>query len=196
MENYLRQRVRERLAALGINPFEAARRVGAERTFISDLLTGKKETIRQKLIPKVAEVLDCDPEFLVGAQAVPRRAKCDGSGVMTLAGICEAGVWRDHSADKAPVALPVSPDPRYPPERQLAFVLRGHHADGLGLMDGDVLVALRDAPAREGDIVISRRIRDAGETELSVRRITSDQGTEGFDVLGIVINAHRVFGRN
>lgn len=39
MENFLGARVQSRLDAIGINPFEAARRAGGgERTFINDLL--------------------------------------------------------------------------------------------------------------------------------------------------------------
>lgn len=99
MENYLRARIRDRLDALGMNPFEAARLIGAERTFINDLLIGKKSSIRQSAIPRVAAALDCDPEFLVGAQDAPRRtsAQTPEIGPLTaiyglpLVGIAEAG---------------------------------------------------------------------------------------------------------
>ncbi len=51
MENLLRERIRARLEDLDLNPFEAARRIPADRTFLNDLLIGKKETIRAKVIP-------------------------------------------------------------------------------------------------------------------------------------------------
>lgn len=195
MENYLRSRVRDRLEALGINAFEAARRIGVERTFLADLLSGKKDTIRPRAIAKVAEVLDCDPEFLIGAQATPRRAAVAVDGTLPLAGICEAGVWRSPEADATPAALPIAPDPRFPRQRQAAYLIRGHHADELGLMDGDVLVAVADEPVRECDVVILRRIRDGGERELRAARLTpqDDLDTVKGSIVGRVIAAHRVF---
>lgn len=200
MENYMRARVRERLSALGISAFEAARRVGAERAFLNDLLVGKKETIRPSAIRKVAEVLECDPDYLIGAQATPRKAP----GGMTLAGICEAGAWRGRGS--IPVeALPVAPDPRFPAERQAAYLLRGHHADGLGLQDGDVLVAVEESQARNGDTVIVRRRKETGEVELTVHLVEQDElrakrsqpsgalASES-EIIGRVIVSHRIIG--
>lgn len=201
----MRARVRERLSALGISAFEAARRVGAERTFLNDLLVGKKETIRPSAIAKVAEVLDCDPDYLIGAQATPRKPTGLASGMMPLAGIVEAGAWR--GPDAVPVeALPVAPDPRFPPERQAAYLLRGHHADELGLQDGDVLVAVEDGQSRDGDVVIARRRMDAGAVELTVRLVeagelraargkSSNIPLSTVEVVGRVIVSHRIIGR-
>lgn len=204
MENYMRTRVRDRLAALGISAFEAARRVGAERTFLNDLLVGKKETIRPAAIGKVAEVLDCDPDYLIGAQATPRKPS-GAAGMMPLAGVCEASAWRDQAGVTAEV-LPVAPDPRFPPERQAAYLVRGHHADELGIQDGDVLVAVEDAQPREGDVVVARRRKETGEVELTVRlvergelRSKREQPSEltlaSADVVGRVIVSHRIIGR-
>lgn len=205
MENYMRARVRERLSALGISAFEAARRVGAERTFLNDLLVGKKETIRPSAIAKVAEVLDCDPDYLIGAQATPRKPTGIATGMMPLAGIVEAGAWR--GPEGVPVeALPVAPDPRFPPERQAAYLLRGHHADELGLQDGDVLVTVADGQARDGDIVIARRRKDEGEVELTVRLLEAGElratrgkpssiASSSAEIMGRVIVSHRIIGR-
>lgn len=205
MDNFLRARVRERLSALGLNPFEAARRMGVDRTFVNDLLSGKKETMRPKAILKAAAALDCDPEFLIGAQATPRRARDGDGGLMPLAGICEAGVWRSQVAEPMPSSLPVAFDPRYPRERQAAYLIRGHHADALNLSDGDVLVSVRDEPVRDGDVVIFRR-RRGNESELSARAIIggilragwspnadSIQQSDG-EVIARVVFAHRIFG--
>ncbi len=208
MENYMRSRVRERLSALGITAFEAARRVGAERTFLNDLLVGKKDTIRPAAIPKVAEVLGCDADYLVGAQATPRKPTGLASGTMPLAGICEAGAWRAPETGEAMTSLPVAHDPRFAPERQVAFLIRGHHADGLGLQDGDVVVAVNDGQAREGEVVIARRRREGGEVEMTVKLVEGDElrakagvasspklPLSAAEIVGRVIVSHRIFGK-
>ncbi|WP_296585684.1 S24 family peptidase [Xanthobacter sp.] len=48
----------ERLTELNRNPFEAARKAEAERNFFNDILTGKKESVRQSSLAKVALGLD------------------------------------------------------------------------------------------------------------------------------------------
>lgn len=165
MENFIRRRVAERLSALGINAFEAARRAKTDRAMVNDLLIGKKESIRRAALIRVAQALECDPEYLIGAQATPRRGA--GEGQMPLAGTIEAGVWRARQTDAAPTMMPVVPDPRYPPERQAAYLVRGTQAEPLGLKDGDVLITVADEPPRDGDIVVVRRVRDGTEIELT-----------------------------
>lgn len=208
MENYLRERIRERLDAAGISPFEAARKIGAERGFINDLLVGKKDTIRQKAIPALAEVLDCDPAYLIGAQAAPRVAEYaerDAVMGMPVAGICEAGAWRDGAGAGAGKMLPLAPDPRFSTQSQRAYLIRGHHADGLGAADGDIVVAVLGADWRDGDTVIARRTKRGRGSELTVRRVEgTDLRSIGYDtedtislgdaeVIARVIAAHRVF---
>lgn len=206
MENFLRRRVKERLDVLRLNPFEAARRAGAQRHFLDDLLSGKKESIRPDALIRVAEVLDCDPEYLVGAQSTPRRLPDGEGGSLPLGGICEAGVWRSPGGDPVPQSMPVAPDPRFPAERQIAYLVRGHHADALGLQDGDVLVVLDEDAIRPGDIIICRRRMETGEAELTARIVERDEVRAARGVplspplkisdttpLGRVIAAHRIF---
>lgn len=61
--------VQERLDALGINAFEAARRMGegTNRFFVNDILKGKKRSIRGDKLPLLAEAL----EMSVGELATP-----------------------------------------------------------------------------------------------------------------------------
>lgn len=73
MDSTLAERVRERLEALGINPFEAARRAGFERSFVNDLLIGRKKSVRGAALLRLATALGCDPAYLVGMQAAPRH---------------------------------------------------------------------------------------------------------------------------
>ncbi len=163
----LRMRVQARLDALGINPFEAARRANFERSFVNDLLIGKKSSIRERKLKALAEVLECDAAFLRGQQGVPRAG--DQAGRMPLAGICEAGVWREPGGELAGASIPYLPDPRFPVDRQQLFLVRGDHAAPLGIVDGSILVVIAGENCRDGDHVVARRIRSTGDAETTVR---------------------------
>lgn len=67
MSRPLKEVVRERLASLERNPFEAARRGGMERGFINDILQGKKTSVRGESLAKVAKALDWSLERMVAA---------------------------------------------------------------------------------------------------------------------------------
>lgn len=206
MSEMLRRRVQERLAALEINPFEAARRAKLERSFVNDLLIGKKSTIREGGIIRLAEALECDPEYLTGAQSRPVRGE-NPTG-LPLAGIVELGAWREDGESAIPeTPIPIAPDPRFPPERIKIYLVRGDHAAGLGISDGSVICVLAgETNVREGDILLAERTRGS-EKELSIRVLTagalSARPGKGSiqsiplgsaQVVGIVVNAQRVFG--
>lgn len=208
MENFMRARISERLDALGLTPFQAAKAAGLNRYIVFDLIEGKKETIRQKALVQLAAILDCDPEYLIGAQATPRRVAGAAEAVpadaeLPLIGICEPEVWRKPGAVALPDNLPVQPDRRYPAADQVALLARGSGAEALGINDGDVLVLLTGGPVRDGDVVVARR-KARGGVELSARRVKGTSLTSGSakfpdvdlnktEVLGRVILAHRVF---
>lgn len=209
MENFMRSRVRTRLDALGLNPFQAAKMAEVNRYLIFDLLEGKKETIRQKALVKVAAALQCDPEYLIGAQPAPhRRNSAEGPerqiDSVPLAGICEAGAWRSPDATKTPQALPIQPDTRFPANDQRAFIARGDTAEGIGIHDGDILVTVPSGPPRDGDTVIVRRVKPSAEVEISARRVKGSLLIAGSpsipnilatdaEIVGRIIAAHRVF---
>ncbi|XAI96294.1 hypothetical protein [Microcystis phage Mae-JY30] len=168
MSEHLRERVQARLDALQINPFEAARRAGLERSFVNDLLIGKKSTMREAKLVALADALDCDVAYLRGFQNTPRAGIAGGAG-QPLAGICEAGVWREPGADIPAQPIPFTPDPRYPISDQELYLVRGNHAAGFGITDGSLLVVVKGAAIRDGDHVVVRRRRPSGEIETSVR---------------------------
>jgi hypothetical protein len=71
MDSELQKRIRARLDALNLNPFEAARAAGLERGFINDVLIGKKKSIRGDNFYRVAEVLNCTVDYLNGKSERP-----------------------------------------------------------------------------------------------------------------------------
>lgn len=217
MENLLKDRIKERLDALQINPFEAARRAGADRTFINDLLVGKKKTIRSSTMIAVAAALDCDAGYLIGTQDAPRSAAAsetpekrpDGGHLsLPLAGVAEAGAWRLSARPIASPALPVAPDPRFPAKDQSAYLIRGDHAAWMGAHDGSVVVAVAGAGYRDGDVLLVRRIRagsEGPEQELTLRKLAGgklsavnggqeiEPGADSVEIVARAISAHQVF---
>jgi hypothetical protein len=63
----LRRLIADRLAATGRNPFEAARIGGLERSFVNDILIGKKASVRSNSLRKLARALDASESELTQA---------------------------------------------------------------------------------------------------------------------------------
>ena len=61
----LADRVRQRMDTLGINMTAATKRGGLERTFVADLLSGKKQTINAANAAKLAKALECSVDWLL-----------------------------------------------------------------------------------------------------------------------------------
>lgn len=70
-DSLLKRRVAERLDALKINAFEAARAVELGRDFVNDILNGKKTSVRGQNLLKLAEALKCTPDYLINEKAAP-----------------------------------------------------------------------------------------------------------------------------
>lgn len=176
MGKLLVTRVQERLATLGINRFEAARMAGFERSFFNDLLIEKKSTLRESNLAKVAQALDCDAEYLIGVQDIPRRAAKPIRG-FKISGVCEAGVWRSGDSRQLDFAeAPIHSDPRHHPSDQAAYYVRDDHALGLGIAAHSIVIVVSTSAVardggkiRHGDVVLVRRTDADGKEELSVR---------------------------
>jgi hypothetical protein len=59
----------ERLKELNRNPFEAARLGGLERSFVNDILIGRKRSVRGENFQRLARALDWDSRLLMDAAA-------------------------------------------------------------------------------------------------------------------------------
>lgn len=177
-EETLRDRVRERLDALGINPFEAARRAGFERSFVNDLLIGRKKSVRGDSLLKLADALHCDPTYLAGMQAEPRSAEAGEYAWPAAVDACAAGVWRDPGARppaSAQICAATPPDPRHNPASQRVFYVADDHAEAEGIRHGSCVVAYRPTGSdgvRDGDLVVLRRRHgDDGSVETAIWRL-------------------------
>lgn len=172
-------RVRERLDALKMTPVDAARRAGLARTFVSDLLLGKKRSVRGEGLMLLAEVLQVDAEYLIGSSNAPRPAHASPSEIgaegVPIAGICEAGVWRRTESIPDLGRIPVSADLRYIGREQRAFLVRGAGGARLGITDGMIVCGVvptdgSDVEAAGAPLVVRQR-RASGEVETSIRMI-------------------------
>ncbi|MEW5421920.1 helix-turn-helix domain-containing protein [Amorphus sp. 3PC139-8] len=196
MENIQRQRVRERLDATGLNAFEAARRAGLHRSFLHDLLIGKKRSIREKYLPQLAPVLGCDPEYLVGRQSEVSRNAAGGAqpaaiptpvgmetGSIPVIGRCEPGSWHDPAYPVPGVGkLTIEPDPRYPSTAQVGFVVYGDDAATIGIPDESLIcIGLVDELKKYGrnltigDTVVVKNERN-GTFEHTIRKYILEKG--------------------
>jgi phage repressor protein C with HTH and peptisase S24 domain len=73
IEPDLPERVTRRLTQLKRSPIVAATSVGLERNYLRDLSAGRKLTISQKHLPKVASALDWSVAQLLGAESLNTR---------------------------------------------------------------------------------------------------------------------------
>lgn len=63
----LRDRVQARLEALGARPIPTATKAGLGRDFISDILNGKKSSVRGSKLEQLAAALETTTDYLLGA---------------------------------------------------------------------------------------------------------------------------------
>lgn len=69
--NSLRDLVANRLKELGLGEVEAASRGGMERSYIRDLIKGRKESVRADKLVALAKALELDASALAEGRAVP-----------------------------------------------------------------------------------------------------------------------------
>lgn len=63
--------VEKRLEELGLSPIEAATRAGLERTFLRDIIVGRKKSVRADKMGELARALNLDPGALARNEMVP-----------------------------------------------------------------------------------------------------------------------------
>lgn len=184
----MKERVAERLSALAMSAAEASRRAGLERSFVRDLLNGKKVGVRGLNLQNLATALQCHPDYLTGHRDDPDReagALGEDSVGLPLVAIAETGVFRSRTAPIEAATLPVPRDPRFAWAKQALYLARGPGGEDFGI-DEDMLATGIDAEdvvsrggVRDGAIVVVRRTRKVDgetETEHSFRRVEISTG--------------------
>lgn len=68
----MQKRIRERLAKTGLSANAAGRSAGLGLSYVNDLLSGKSKKPVPHRLAQLAQVLDCDVEYLLGEQDHPR----------------------------------------------------------------------------------------------------------------------------
>lgn len=112
MENELQKIVSRRLVELGLGPVEAATKGGLERTYIRDLVEGKKLSVRTDKIESLARALQLDPADLSVSKST---AKAPEGAVrpVSVTGFVQAGYWAETWEwaidDQYTVAIPDDP---------------------------------------------------------------------------------------
>lgn len=191
MAKSLKDLVAERLQALNINAFEAARRGGFTRTFVNDIITGRKKNVKGNQLASLAIALETSPSFLLGeavdGNSEPSRHELEFNtsplAKVIVAGTVEAGAFREvYAADDYTQETLFEPrDDAFPRARMLAFDVAGDSMNALtprAIFPGDrvICVAYGDIedrlPLRDGMTVVIERTRDGGlMREWSIKQI-------------------------
>lgn len=179
----LKEIVRSRLAELGINPFEAARRGGLERGFINDILQDKKRSVKGNNILRLATALDIPADALFGtappdSPALPRAfrparpgPKQAGAKDLPVYATAEGGDGLVTIAHTDAIDYVTRPDPL------------DHVSDGYGVyISGDsmapafepgdyALVHPKLPPLKDVDVVLYRVFNPAGDSRALIKRL-------------------------
>lgn len=183
MAKGLKDRVDERLRELGINPFEAARRMGegTGRDFVNDILLGRKKTVRGDNLDRLARALECEPSFLMsdydtGPGSPPLVRIIGNVGANPDGEVLYA--TGDQGWDMAPI----------PPGgtlRSVALAVKGHSMRGLA--DNGALIYFEDqrtppTPDMLGHVVVVETDQD----EVLVKRLLKGSHRGVFDLESLV----------
>lgn len=188
MDAKLQNVVQRRLAELDLGPIAAATAAGMERTFIRDIVDGRKTTVRQSSLAKLAKALQWTPQQLSAALeglppgVVPEVTTSSSPLVpVRLQGTVEAGAWRDAEDlnQDEPVLLYEPRDPDFPQARMMAFDVSGTSMNALKprpILPGDRVIAVdfedTGLAVREGMVAIVRQTRAGGQLiEWSIKQV-------------------------
>lgn len=197
----LKEIVEKRLSELGVGAVEAATRAGLERTFLRDIIVGRKKSVRSDKMADLARALMLDHLSLMHGEAVPVDAdpgasRADESkfrsevttvlGRMVPAaknGKVAAGLFREvDDLDQSETEFIMVPeDEKYPSARQVTFEVEGDSMNDLRprpILPGDTVVCTvyedieHRVVLRDGMVAVVERSRDSGMMrEWSVKQI-------------------------
>jgi SOS-response transcriptional repressor LexA len=171
MESTLQTRVKERMGALGLNPFETAKRANLGASYVRDILRGKTRMPNAENIAKLAAVLETTADYLMdrSSDSTLRVVAAKVEGVPVL-GRVAANTW--YTADDDVIDVDTDDIERipsisgYPVEWQFGMIVDGNCLNKVA-NDGDRLVCLdlikSGTPIMEGDLIIVERSKFGGQ---------------------------------
>lgn len=210
----LSSKVRELMAARGLNPYSTAAKAGLQEDTVRDILRGKTKDPGASKILKLARALETSVEVLM--DDAPQFSGQHAEEIeLPVAYVCAAGVWKevDELAQAAPRMEPAAYIPAYAGWRQWLEEIEGDSIDklippgalihvvdtqqmGYEPTSGDLVVVER---SRAGGFIRERTVKqvefNAGQIELWPRShnakyqqpLKLDHGTEGDDSVEIRI---------
>ncbi len=183
------ERLANRLKVAGYNKKTASEAIGMNRTWLYSVMAGAEP--RAGSIRLLADLLDCDIEYLYGEQDEPRRLggaprpspaqsstamPRKGSVQIPLTGVTQAGAWLEVDELYEPSEfITIDVDPNFPNARKMVYEVRGDSMNLAGILENDRIVCwdVHDYPfeLRDGDDVVVERARDGGHLrEWTVKR--------------------------
>jgi DNA-binding Xre family transcriptional regulator len=166
-------RVKVRLHTLGITAAEAARSARLERTFVHDLIAGRKRSITGEALVALAKALGCSPEYLVGTTDTVNANTLTGT---PLIGVAEIGAWRAAHIPTASGTVPLASLLTDPSDAS-ALLVRGSGADRIGITDGSIAVIVphNSQNIALGDVLVIQR-KKGSLIETSIRQARAKLG--------------------
>ncbi|TPM19808.1 LexA family transcriptional regulator [Mesorhizobium sp. B2-3-6] len=124
MENELQKIVVRRLDELGLGPVEAATKAGLERTYIRDIVQGKKLSVRTDKLESLARALQLDAADLSHSKSTAVDSTVRN---VPVKGFVQAGHWAEtwEWGDDDVYSVPVPDDPALRPFMLHAAETRG-----------------------------------------------------------------------
>lgn len=154
---------------------DAATKADLKRTYVQDLLAGKKANVSGSALVALSKVLQCSPEYLVLGQAEMAAAK---DGKIPIIGICQIGMWRENGVHLDHPDGIVAKVPEYPTDVCVAFIVNGSGAEDIGILPQSIVIGVPPAVRRgrerieDGDVVVIRRHRpEVEQSEVSIRKV-------------------------
>ena len=205
MSESLKERVARRLDELELGAITAATSVGLERTYIRDIVTGKKKSVSTEKLPVLAQALRTTVEYLTfrtdnpeprgGRLRVVSRPTVTESTVEDLSsgdafnfakvdGSVQAGAFLAVEAfdDDLGEVISAPRDPLFPFARQVAHRVKG-----------DSMNQAEPQPMRDGDYIICAAWEDLGLKEKTGLNVVVQQTTADGQLRERSVKELRVF---
>ncbi|MGE8105173.1 helix-turn-helix domain-containing protein [Allorhizobium sp. NPDC080224] len=187
----LKERLRERMDAMGKNPSSVAIEAKLSRSAVRDILSGKAKNPGMLTIHAIADVLECSYSYLTGESdklhlAEPTDILIDVfARTSDISGILEAGVYRQlpPQVEKNVFAhdfgqrerKPLRSEHRYMYRDLYLYKMGDQSLEGLFITKGDLLTAVSDPNADSAPdgalVIVAHRLPGTRVEELSARKV-------------------------